>query len=57
MKNRSRNFTVKRNAWGNLYAYRGNRRTKMFGESSFDAKLWIEAVKAKGHTVDASGLW
>ncbi len=45
--------TIKRNIWGNLYAYFGKRRIKMFGDSDFDARIWAESVSSKGHKVTA----
>lgn len=56
MTTKPRKFRVKRTVWDALVAYEGNKRVEVFGDA-FDAKEWIAARRAEGHTVDAEGVY
>ncbi len=56
MTTKPRKFRVKRTVWDALVAYEGNRRVEIFGDA-FDAKQWVERMKAQGHVVEASGIY
>lgn len=56
MNTKPRKFRVRRTVWDAICAYEGKRRIETFGDE-FDAKEWIAARRAEGHTVDAEGVY
>lgn len=56
MNTKPRKFRVRRTVWDAICAYEGSRRIETFGDA-FDAKEWIAARRAEGHTVDADGVY
>lgn len=56
MNTKPRKYRVRRTVWDAICAYQGNRRVETFGDA-FDAKEWIAARRAEGHTVDVEGVY